>query len=123
MRSFLLPAVGLLLSGAPVLATAQSPKPSAPWPVATPAAEGVNRRVLDSIDAEIRRGDYGYVDRMLVIRGGKIVYDRRYAHDYDAIYADSARTPNPLNAGDLTGPYNYFNPWWHPTYRRGDLHR
>ena len=22
----------------------------------------------------------------------------------------------------LTGPYNYFNPWWHPFYRRGDLH-
>src|SRR5262249_16035282 len=26
------------------------------------------------------------------------------------------------NAGDFTGPYNYFNPWWHPYYRRGDLH-
>ena len=23
---------------------------------------------------------------------------------------------------DPTGPYNYFNPWWHPFYRRGDLH-
>src|SRR6185436_9996093 len=27
-----------------------------------------------------------------------------------------------LNAHDPTGPYNYFNPWWHPFYRRGDLH-
>ena len=29
---------------------------------------------------------------------------------------------SPLNAHDPTGPYNYYNPWWHPTYRRGDLH-
>ena len=28
----------------------------------------------------------------------------------------------PLNAHDETGPYNYYNAWWHPYYRRGDLH-
>ena len=92
------------------------------WPTATPAAAGVNGRVLDSIAAEIGRGDYGYVDRMVVIRGGRMVFDRSFRHDYDAIYADSAKTPNALNASDPTGPYNYFNPWWHPTWRRGDLH-
>src|SRR5262245_2770185 len=27
-----------------------------------------------------------------------------------------------VNPHDPTGPYNYFNPWWHPFYRRGDLH-
>jgi len=26
------------------------------------------------------------------------------------------------NAHDVTGPFNYFNPWWHPYYRGGDLH-
>jgi CubicO group peptidase (beta-lactamase class C family) len=92
------------------------------WPTATPASVGVNGRVLDSIASEIKRGDYGYVDRMLVIRRGRIVFDQGYRHDYDTIYADSARTRNPLNAGDFTGAYNYFNPWWHPYYRRGDLH-
>jgi CubicO group peptidase (beta-lactamase class C family) len=92
------------------------------WPVTTPAAARINVRVLDSIDAEIKRGDYGYVDRILVIRGGRIAYNKWYRHDYDRIYADSARTKNPLNASDFTGQYNYFNPWWHPYYRRGDLH-
>jgi CubicO group peptidase (beta-lactamase class C family) len=100
----------------------QHRSPTSGWPTTTPAAAGVNGRVLDSINAEILRGDYGNVDRMLVIRGGKIVFDRSYTHNYDSIYADSAKTHNPLNAGDFTGPYNYFNPWWHPYYRRGDLH-
>ena len=111
-----------LLSMVPASASAQRPKPSSAWPISTPAATGVNGRVLDSLDSEIGRGDYGNVDRMLIIRSGKVIFDRRYSHDYDSIYADSARTPNPLNAGDITGPYNYFNPWWHPSYRRGDLH-
>ena len=53
---------------------------------------------------------------------GKVAYDRSYKHAYDQIYKEEARTPGPLNAHDPTGPYNYFNPWWHPFYQRGDLH-
>jgi CubicO group peptidase (beta-lactamase class C family) len=59
---------------------------------------------------------------MLVIRRGRIAYDRSYRHDYDHVYGDSARAHGPLNAHDLTGPYNYYAAWWHPYYRRGDLH-
>lgn len=98
---------------------AQAPTP---WPTATPRAVGLNPAVLDSLDAEIRAGQYGNVDRLLVIRHGKIAYDKAYTHDYAAIYGDSAKVANPLNAGHLTGPYNYFAPWWHPTYRGGALH-
>ncbi|MHB1327083.1 MAG: serine hydrolase domain-containing protein [Gemmatimonadales bacterium] len=101
---------------------ASSQADPAEWPTATPAAAGVNTAVLDSLDTEIARGDYGYVNRMLVIRNGSIVYDKSYQHDYDAAYGDSARVPSPLNASDPSGSYNYFNPWWHPYYRRGDLH-
>jgi CubicO group peptidase (beta-lactamase class C family) len=92
------------------------------WPVAARNSPGINHRTLDSIHAEIQRGDYGYVDRFLVIHRGRVVTDRSYTHDYDRIYGDSARVKNPLNASDFSGPYNYFNPWWHPTYRRGELH-
>jgi CubicO group peptidase (beta-lactamase class C family) len=59
---------------------------------------------------------------MLVIRHGKVAFDAKYAHDYGVIYGDSAKVTNALNAHDPTGPFNYFNPWWHPYYRRGDLH-
>jgi hypothetical protein len=96
--------------------------PTKGWPVSTPRAEGLDPTVLAAIDADIANGKYGHVDSMLVIRHGKVVYDRSYKHDYDRIYAEEARQPNALNAGDPTGPYNYFNPWWHPFYRRGYLH-
>lgn len=92
------------------------------WPTATPAAMGVNPAVLDSIDAEIKAGQYGYVDRFLVIRKGSIVFDGSYRHDYMAAYGDSSRAGMTLVLSDRTGPYNYFNPWWHPTWRGGDLH-
>jgi hypothetical protein len=31
-------------------------------------------------------------------------------------------TGGALNPHDDTGPYNYYNPWWHPYYRREGLH-
>jgi CubicO group peptidase (beta-lactamase class C family) len=92
------------------------------WPVSTPQAVGLDPKVLAELDADIASGKYGYVDSMLVIRHGQLVYDRSYPHDYDQIYGKEAKEPGALNAHDPTGPYNYFNPWWHPFYRRGDLH-
>jgi CubicO group peptidase (beta-lactamase class C family) len=111
-----------LSSLAAVAADAQAPWPTRGWPTATPQAVGLNAAVLDSIDAEITQGRYGYVDRMLVIRHGRVAYDKSYRHDYDRIYGDSARVRSPLNPHDVGSAYNYFNPWWHPYYRRGDLH-
>lgn len=106
----------------PAVGAAQQAAPGRECPVAKPAALGLNAAVLDSIDGEIKAGKYGYVDRMLVIRHGKVAFNARYPHDYKAAYGDSAKVNNALNAHDLTGPFNYFNPWWHPTYRGGDLH-
>jgi CubicO group peptidase (beta-lactamase class C family) len=98
---------------------AQSPET---WPVATPQALGLDPKELDALDADVAAGKYGYVDSMLIIRHGRLVYDRSYRHDYGQIYGKEAKEPGALNAHDPTGPYNYFNPWWHPFYRRGDLH-
>ncbi|WP_053333876.1 serine hydrolase domain-containing protein [Gemmatimonas phototrophica] len=98
------------------------PKPFT-WPTSTPQKLGLNAAVLDSLHAEITAGKYGNIDRMLVIRRGTIVMDKTYARDYDGMYGDSARSTSTLNnSHDPTGPFNYFNPWWHPTYRRGTLH-
>ena len=105
-----------------VAAHAQGPFPGERWPTASPQSVGLNPAVLDSIDAEIRSGRYGNVDRFLVIRRGRLAFDRRYAHNYDSIYGDSARVATTLRTGDRSGPYNYFHAWWHPYYRRGDLH-
>ncbi len=97
-------------------ATAQS------WPVSTPEKLGLDATVLAALDADIAAGKYGNTDSMLVIRHGQIAYDRAYAHDYGKIYGEQARKTGAMNAHDFGGPYNYFNPWWHPFYRRGDLH-
>jgi hypothetical protein len=100
---------------------AQAPGfPGDTWPRARPADVGLNQAVLDSIDREIRAGQYGYVDRVLIIRHGKAVWDTRYPQDYVAAYDSLARLKSPLNAHDATGPYNYYSPWWHPYYRGGD---
>ena len=112
--------VFLLLTGIPV--SAQSPRSGGPWPKATPAAVGLDPAVLSQLDADFAAGKYGYVDGMLIIRHGKLVYDRSYSHNYDSLYRSEAVTAGPLNAHDPSGQYNYFNPWWHPFYRRGDLH-
>lgn len=118
--SLLIPA--LLSVVAVSIGTAQTPWPTEQWPTTTPEAVGLNSAVLDSIDAEIRAGDYGHVDRFLVIRRGQLAYDRRYRNDYDRIYGDSARDGTLFLAHHRAGPYNYYNSWWHPYYRRGDLH-
>lgn len=121
-RTAQLATIAVALLTAPASLASQPTAKSFQWPLAPRVTPGLNRSVYDSLHAEITRGDYGYIDRMLVIHRGRIVVDRSYQQDYDRIYADSAKAPNPLNSSDLTGPYNYFNPWWHPTYRRGDLH-
>jgi len=103
-------------------APAQTTWPTKGWPSATPQAVGLNAKVLAGLDSEIASGRYGNVDRLLVIRHGRVAFDRSYTHDYDRIYADSVHATGALNPHDESGPYNYYNPWWHPTYRRGDLH-
>jgi CubicO group peptidase (beta-lactamase class C family) len=92
------------------------------WPVSVPQDVGLDPKVLAALDADIAAGKYGYIDSLLVIRHGKLAFDRSYRQDYNKIYGKEAKEPGALNAHDPTGPYNYFNPWWHPFYRRGDLH-
>ena len=92
------------------------------WPVATPQSQSMNADSLRAFDDAISSGKYGYVDGMVITRHGKLVYQKNYKHNYDKIYGDSARKKSGLNSLDPGGPYNYYNPWWHPYYHRGDLH-
>ena len=66
-------------------------------------------------------GKYSLVDSFQVFRCGEQVFERQYAHEYASIYAKEAKIRGPLNAR-LTGPYNYFDPAWHPYYQGTDLH-
>src|ERR1022692_1567739 len=95
--------------------------PTQGWPKGAPADVGLDENKLAEFDADLAAGNYALVDSFQVFRCGKEVFERNYAHDYSKIYATEAKTKGPLNAR-LTGPYNYFDPAWHPYYRGTDLH-
>lgn len=92
------------------------------WPTATPKSVGLDPKALAAFDAELASGKYGNVDSFTVIRRGKLVFEKRYPRDYDAIYGAEAKKQSPLNPHDPTGPYNYYSSYWHPWYQRGDMH-
>ena len=105
--------VSLLAVAAVSLADKGKTWPAAAWPRSTPAAQGMDASPLEALHAELAAGQHGYVDSMLVVRNGHVVFDRTYRHDYAALFkgTDAER-----------GPYNYYDPDWHPYYKKTDLH-
>jgi CubicO group peptidase (beta-lactamase class C family) len=95
--------------------------PGREWAVSSPAQVGLNESALSALDADLKSGKYPLVDSFAVFRCGKQVFARKYEHDYAQIYGKEAKTHGPLNAR-LTGPYNYFDPAWHPYYHGTELH-
>lgn len=92
------------------------------WQIAQPGAVGLSEEALSAIHQDIQNGRYGYIDAFLVARHGKMVFEQYYENDYPSIYKQEAATPGALVVNDPSGPYNYFNPWWHPYYRNTTLH-
>jgi CubicO group peptidase (beta-lactamase class C family) len=95
--------------------------PTHGWAKAAPASVGLDEKILAGLHADLETGKYPMVDSFAVFRCGNEVFERTYSHDYGTIYAKEAKTRGPLNAR-LTGPYNYFDPAWHPYYHGTDLH-
>jgi CubicO group peptidase (beta-lactamase class C family) len=118
----LLTPIVLLLANAHTAASSPSAGwPTNGWPKATPASVGLDQEALVAFDADLANGKYKLVDSFAAFRCGKEVFDRKYSHDYGQIYGKEAKTKGPLNAR-LTGPYNYFDPAWHPYYHGSDMH-
>jgi CubicO group peptidase (beta-lactamase class C family) len=95
--------------------------PTHGWAKDQPSSVGLDEKTLAAFDADLAGGKYSLVDSFAVIRCGTSVYERTYSHDYGQIYGKEAKTRGPLNA-HLTGPYNYFDPAWHPYYHGTGLH-
>jgi CubicO group peptidase (beta-lactamase class C family) len=87
------------------------------WPEATPESVGLDREQLASFDAELAGDKYGHMDSLVVIRCGKLVWDRKYPRDYDKIYGGRKWLTQP--PGTI---YDYFSANWHPYYKRGAAH-
>ena len=87
--------------------------PGANWQQSTPQKQEMDPGPLKQLHREFQSGVHGYIDGMLVIRNGSVVFDKSYERDYDTPYQGKDH---------FEGPYNYFNPEWHPYYRRSRLH-
>jgi len=88
--------------------------PDDDWQVSTPDREDLDARAIAQLDEEFRSGKHGYVDSMLIIRNGRMVFEAYYENDYQEINAD-------LVSGE-SGPWNYYDVNWHPFYQGSDLH-
>ncbi len=100
--------------------------PTTGWIASTPADEGMDPAPLVELDGAIREGRFGYVDRLVVVRNGRLVVSERYPNDYVEL---SRGRSGPLGCGtDACGTdadvhdYNYFHPDIHPYYRGRDVH-
>jgi CubicO group peptidase (beta-lactamase class C family) len=111
----------LVLFGVLPAAAAPANFPTQGWPEAPPEDVGLSAEALLAMDAAFAAGKVPLVDDFLVIRCGRVAFERHYSHDYAAIYAKEAHERGPLNA-HLTGSYNYFDPAWHPFYQGTDAH-
>jgi len=100
------------LSLALSIALAAAEWPTRGWKTSTPEAENVDAAALEALHQDLASGKHGYVDGMLVIRNGRIVFEKSYIHDYDRLFEGKGER----------GPYNYYDPDWHPYYRRGPFH-
>jgi CubicO group peptidase (beta-lactamase class C family) len=113
MRPWLRALALLLFMTDPVQPAEPVAWPTRGFALASPEAEGLDSKA-GRPRQEFFRGDHGFVDSMLVVRHGRLVYERTYRHDYAARF-DAKRDGAP-------GIYNYYDPDWHPYYKGTDLH-
>ena len=67
-----------LLAAIPAVGQSRASWPTNGWKSSTPEAQGIDASVLDELDEELASGRHGYIDGMLVIRHGSIVYEKHY---------------------------------------------
>lgn len=69
--------------------------------------------VIDSIDSEINNGDYGLIDRFMVIKNDELLANFKYEQDYETIVQKYDTTDH---------QYNFNNTDWHPYFKKSELH-
>ncbi|MCL7959663.1 MAG: beta-lactamase family protein [marine benthic group bacterium] len=96
------------------------------WPRAELADVGLDAAPLTDLAAEVADGDYGYVDRLLLVADGRIVFDERFVQDYVEI---SRGKSGPLGCGidacdspEDVHDFNYLHPDRHPFYQGREVH-
>ena len=83
------------------------------WIVSNPSDEGIDSITIDSIKKDLSSGKYGLIDHILIIKNGKLVFNKQFKNNYDSIF----RLYDTVNF-----QFNYDHPDWHPYYKGTDLH-
>ncbi len=119
-------AAACYLVGPFALAAQSAGPPGRDWPRSDLRSSGLAEGPWAALDSAIVAGRHGHVDRVLVLRGGRIVYDRAYARDYRTIAAGARAFigcgPGACDGADIPATYNYFDPATHPFRAGTDLH-
>ncbi|NNE70881.1 MAG: serine hydrolase, partial [Rhodothermales bacterium] len=102
-----------------------SPAAAQPWPDSTPEAEGLDPAALEQLDRRIRQGDFGFVNRVVVVRNGRLVVNANYPQDFEEI---SAGRTSAIGCGygcedpSWDHQFNYLHPDWHPYHQGRNVH-
>ena len=100
--------------GQTLLASDTQSWPGENWQLSTPEQEGLDGKAIALLDKEFQSGQHGYVDSMLIIRNGRMVFEAYYENDYQKI--------NAALISNEPGPWNYYDINWHPYYQGSELH-
>ena len=120
-------AAAILLWACGSSALAQNaPWPTNGWAESGPVAQDLNVQPLKALHQRIESGDFGNIDRLLVIKNGYVVMNERYPLDYRDI-SRGARGALGCGEGSCSDPsevhvYNYYHPEYHPFYQGRDVH-
>ncbi len=100
--------------------------PTEGWTVSTPEAERLDPAPLAALVQAIESGEHGHIDRLVVVRHGSLVLNRRFDNDYVEI---SRGHEGALGCGtdacdgtEASHEYNYYHPTTHPYYEGRDVH-
>ena len=107
-------------------AGAEAQAPAFDWSRSTLPAEGADARPVEGLAERVRAGEFGNVDRVVIVRNGKLVVDERFARDYRTL--SRGRTSG-IGCGidacadsSHVKQYNYLHPDFHPWWQGRDVH-
>jgi CubicO group peptidase (beta-lactamase class C family) len=114
------------LAAATLLLAAVTPAAAQPWPASTLAEQRMATAPIDNLVARVGVGEFGNVDRLVIVRNGFLLVDERLDNDYRAI---SRGRSSPIGCGidactdaRELNQYNYLHPDWHPWWQGRDVH-
>ena len=100
-------------------------KPS-DWELSTLEVEGLSPTPFENLEDEIKAMEFSHIDRMVLVKNGKMVLDKRYEHNYRDLSRSHASILgcgwNNCEDESQLHDYNYLHPDFHPYYQGRDVH-